>query len=336
MRIGITGEKGFIARNLALHIEKNGHEFVSIDDYTRDISKFYKQETGETCVYLNSSDEWYDIFQDLKLDVIVHNAAVVGTDVVLLNPQHALMTNINGTQNIIDAANKAGMLNVYLGTTVIYDTFLYQDIDILEDSRINPRTNYAVQKYAAEMLTRNNAKEWLVMRPLFAYGGEGDMNSLIAKTLYGVKNNLKQIDMFLNPTKIKDYMHVDDFCNAIMIAINSDVRNEHFNITARNPIVTKDIISIIEDVVNTNVNEVVKWHKNTDYLGNHRLSRDKFDRMFGKVDTISLKQGIQMSWKSIVRSNDDYNPIKHLNEAKEKNMSLEDKFPDASRLNWID
>jgi len=55
--------------------------------------------------------------------------------------------------------------------------------------------------------------------------------------------------------------------------------------------------------------------------------------MFGKVDIISLKQGIQMSWKSIIRSNDDYNPIKHLNEAKEKNMSLEDKFPDTSNLN---
>ena len=52
-------------------IQKNGHEFVSIDDYTKDISKFYKQETGETCVYLNSSNEWYDIFQDLKLDILI-------------------------------------------------------------------------------------------------------------------------------------------------------------------------------------------------------------------------------------------------------------------------
>ena len=42
--------------------------------------------------------------------------------------------------------------------------------NILEDSNIFPRTNYAVQKYAGEMLVRNNAKEWLVTRPLFAYG----------------------------------------------------------------------------------------------------------------------------------------------------------------------
>ena len=193
MRIGITGEKGFIATNLANEIIKQGHEFISLDnsDYAESMMEY--TDSGEVCVYRNCVERWTNLFKNTNLDCIIHNAAVVGTDVVALNPEHSINTNVWGTQNIIDAANNQNMLIVYTGTTVIYDTYKYQESDILEDSDVFPRTNYAIQKYAGEMLVRNNAKEWLVTRPLFAYGGVGDMNSLIAKSLFGIKNNIKNI-----------------------------------------------------------------------------------------------------------------------------------------------
>jgi len=327
MRIGITGEKGFIATNLATQIEKNNHTFVSIDNYTQNNSMYHKQETGETCVYLNDENDWYNLFTELKLDVIVHNAAVVGTDVVALNPNHAIMTNVLGTKNITTAANKAGILNVYIGTTVIYDTEKYQEEEITEESLINPKTDYAIQKYAAEMIVRNNSKEWLVMRPLFAYGGEGDMNSLISKSLYAIKNNIEEVDIFLNPSKIKDYMHVNDFCMSIIKAIDSEVRNEHFNVSAQNPYMTHEIISMIEEVTGHSLNKTIKWHEETDYLGNHRLTNKKYLDIIGYDFVSDLKEGIYNSWNSIKNANDTFNPLKHLQEAKEKNIDLTSHFP---------
>ena len=35
--------------------------------------------------------------------------------------------------------------------------------------------------------------------------------------------------MFLDPQKIKDYMHVEDFCNSVVRLIDSNIRNEDFN-----------------------------------------------------------------------------------------------------------
>jgi len=326
MKIGITGEKGFIATNLAKEIVNQGHDFMSFDN-SHAMSNMEYTETDEVCVYRNSVDDWVSLFKDCEIDVVIHNAAVVGTDVVALNPEHSMNTNILGTQTIVEAANKCDILVVYTGTTVIYDTYKYQESDILENSEIFPRTNYAVQKYAGEMLVRNNAKEWLVTRPLFAYGGVGDMNSLIAKSLYGIKNGIKNIDMFLSPEKIKDYMHVEDFCSNVVRLIDSNIRNEDFNITACNPYNTLEIVNMIEEVTGHSLENIVKWHPDTDYLGNHRLSNEKFIKFTGHSEARSLKEGIRQSWESIKNSGEDYNPLKYLNQANEKGVDLKKFFP---------
>ena len=328
MRIAITGEKGFIASNLANKINKFSHEFVSLDE-SKYSEGYETTESGEVCVYSNSIEKWSQLLSDLDVDVVIHNAAVVGTDVVALNPEHAISTNVLGTHIITEAANNTNTKIVYIGTTVIYDTYLYQENEIYEDSTIYPRTNYAVQKYAGEMTVKNNAKNWLVVRPLFAYGGEGDMNSLISKSLFCIHNNINNIDMFLNPEKIKDYMHVEDFCSSVMDLIVNDISYEDFNITAENPHNTLEIVSLIEEVTGRSLESVIKWHPETDYLGNHRLSNDKFLNVIGKSRTRSLKEGIRQSWESIKEMDkfNKFNPLKHLTEAKDKNIDLKMFFP---------
>ena len=326
MRIGITGEKGFIARNLAKQIEKYNHTFVSLDKsmYSQD---FTRTEEGEVCVYRNSINEWSQLISDLDLDVIVHNAAVVGTDVVALHPEHAISTNVLGTHVLTEAANNTNTTIVYIGTTVIYDTYQYQESDIFEDSKILPRTNYAIQKYAGEMTVKNNAKSWLVVRPLFAYGGEGDMNSLISKSLFCLKNKINSLDMFLNPEKIKDYMHVEDFCSSIMDLIINNILNDDFNITAENPHNTLEIVELIEEVTGFDLKSIIQWHPQTDYLGNHRLSNEKLVSTLGFSRTRNLKEGIKQSWQSIKDANSSFNPLKYLNQAEDQNIDLKQFFP---------
>lgn len=327
MRIAITGEKGFIARNLAKEIERQGHEFVSLDNSLWASKCMVYTESNEVCVHKNTIDAWEMLFKNLNLDVIVHNAALVGTDVVALNPFESISTNILGTKKITEAANRTNLLNVFMGTTVIYDTYEYQESEITESSKIYPRTDYAIQKYAGEMIVRNNADKWLVTRPLFAYGGIGDMNSLISKSLYAIKNEIKNVDMFLDPRKIKDYMHVEDFCYSVVKLINSDITNEDFNITAANPYNTLEITKMIEAVTGQPLDKYIKWYPETDYLGNHRLSNKKYQDHMGFTKSRFLKQGIKDAWDSINNNDTQFNPLKHLDEAKEKNIDLTSFFP---------
>jgi dTDP-D-glucose 4,6-dehydratase len=167
----------------------------------------------------------------------------------------------------------------------------------------------------------------MIVRPLFAYGGEGDMNSLIAKTIYAALNGKENIDMFLDPDKVKDYMHVSDFCKGVWACITEELWGSDWNIASENPYTTWEIVKIIEDVIRRDISNVIKWHPQTDYLGNHKLSSNKLKTMTNWKPQISLRAGIKMSYESIINSK-AYNPLSHLEEADNRNIDLTEFFPE--------
>tara|TARA_R100000008_G_scaffold70704_3_gene48384 strand:+ start:447 stop:1409 length:963 start_codon:yes stop_codon:yes gene_type:complete len=316
MRIFITGEEGFIAQNLPKSLLKLGSEAVTLNN---DMN----MRGTEVCVYNNTVEEWVNALRKHGVDLIIHNAAVVGTDVVALNPGESTLSNVTGTHTICRAAKRLKIPVCYIGTTVIYDTPNYQDDWITEESTKYPRTLYGIQKLAAENIVTTHCDKWLIVRPLFAYGGVGDMNSLIAKTFYSyLKNKHEKIDMFLDPAKYKDYMHVEDFCDAVAVACHGSVWNDDFNISAETPLETGAIIELMSDVAEFDLAGCVNWYPNTDYLGNHRLSSEKFRTEYGWKPNFTLSEGIQDAWKSIREGCSSYNPLKYLEQAKENNIDL--------------
>ena len=322
MRVFITGAAGFIGRNLPASFRKLGHSIVSDDR-----AKMQTTSKGEPCVHKNSQEQWINFFNDLEVDLVVHNAAVVGTDVVALNQKESTLTNVMGTHNICQAAKAVGIPVCYMGTSVIYDTPSYQNEAITETSNIEPSTFYGAQKLSGEYIVKSTVKDWLIMRPLFAYGGVGDMNSLIAKTFYACKNRKDHIDMFLDPKKCKDYMHVEDFCDAVALACSKGLWGNDYNVSAEEPINTWSIIDKMSGVCGQELEYMINWHPETDYLGNHILSSEKFRKKTGWTPKYTFDRGLIKSWRSILSAGDNYNPLLHLEEAQKKGIYLNQFFP---------
>ena len=321
MKVFITGEQGFIGRNLIERMQQyETMDFVT-GNLTADSQNMIYHKEGEPCVYLNDIGAWKEFFSKNNVDVVIHNAASVGTDVVALDPINSTSTNVAGTYNICRAAKELDIPVCYMGTTVIYDTKRYQDKKIEEISDRGPVTLYGCQKLCAEDIVKTQTSKWMIVRPLFAYGGVGDMNSLIAKSIYGGLNGKKDIDMFLDPTKIKDYMHVNDYCDAVLAAINQNMWYQDWNVAAETPLMTGEIVDMIQSVTGLDLESVIRWHPKTDYLGNHMLTSWKFRNVSGWSPKISMETGIRMSFESIIKSK-GYNPLRYLEEAKERNIDL--------------
>ena len=123
MRVLVTGEKGFIASNLRKSFLKHDIELITLNSDSGQVLVPGKPTSNnELCVYRNTARSWGLLFDLHKIDMVIHNAAVVGTDVVALDPNKATSTNVTGTYNIVQAANQVDIPVVYLGTTVIYNT----------------------------------------------------------------------------------------------------------------------------------------------------------------------------------------------------------------------
>ena len=322
MRVLVTGDRGFIAKNLPKSFEKLGSEVIHTEDNDTGIRK-----KAELCVHRNSSDEWRSVIERTNVDIVIHNAAIVGTDVVALNVQEATLTNVMGTYNLSRACNDTDVPICYLGTSVIYDTYNYQNEKITEQSKIRPNTYYGCLKLSGENIVRSETNDWIIIRPLFSYGGVGDMNSLMAKTFYAYKNGIDKVPMFLDPNKTKDYLHVEDFCDAVAIACSNRLSGTDFNIAAENPESVGEIVSMMSDICGKNLFDIIEWHPDTDYLGNHTMSSNKFKSKVNWKPKISLKEGIRMSWDSIKNTTSrSYNPLKYIQDAKSKNVDLSKFF----------
>jgi len=324
MKVLITGHRGFIASNLPHAFADLDHEVVSSES----LNLKHKLRTGEHCVYRNTEDEWAHELKYHGVDIVIHNAAAVGTDVVALNPGESTLSNVTGTYNICRAAEKAGAAVLFLGTTVVYNTDLYQHSWIAERSSHGPQTFYGSLKLAGEHIVKSHVSKWSIVRPLFCYGGVGDNNSLIAKSFYGAATGKQQIDMFLNPNKIKDYMRVEDFCDAVATVVDKELWNDDWNVAAETPETTGKIVEMMSKISSKDLKGVVKWHPGTDYLGNHRLSSQKFRDASGWTPKFDLYSGLEKSWSDIQHNlgSTDYNPLRYLEDAKVRGIDLKQFF----------
>ena len=324
MNIFITGEKGLIAQNIIKEAKEN---FPDINIITGAVDYLNMHKPGEPCVYQNSVNQWRFFFELNKVDVIIHNAAVVNTEVVGMNLERATRTNDEGTYKICMAAQKCDIPVCYMGTTVIYDAFKYQNEKITEKSSYGPHTLYGCQKLAAEYIVKSHAPKWMIIRPLFAYGGEGDMNSLIAKSIYACLNN-RTVPMRLNPSKYKDYMYVSDYANAVLTGITQHLWNDEWNIAAETPHETWKIIEMIENICMIDMKDTIIWKSESDYTGNHRLDSSKFRNATGWKPKVTLTEGIRMAYKTILAAR-EYNPLVYIEEAQQKNIDIGEFFNEA-------
>ena len=71
--------------------------------------------------------------------------------------------------------------------------------------------------------------------------------------------------------------------------------------------------------------DVLTWHPQTDYLGNHRLSSKKFRSASGWQPKISLEEGIRRTVQEIKES-ENYDPLIYLIEARQKGVDLTDFY----------
>ena len=116
MNIMVTGGAGFIGTNLIKRLLKDGHNVVSLDNY----STGKEENHQEGCEYVDADIRDvidFDYFMK-DVDVVYHLAALARIQTSLSEPRHHIINNFESTLNILDwSREKGGIPIVYAGSS---------------------------------------------------------------------------------------------------------------------------------------------------------------------------------------------------------------------------
>ncbi len=117
MRVLVTGGAGFIGSHLVDALLAQGHEVWALDDLsTGQLDNLHDASANPNFHFVEGSILDKATVSDLvaKVDEVYHLAAAVGVKFVLDNPLRSLLTNIRGTEEVLEAADLHGKKKVVL------------------------------------------------------------------------------------------------------------------------------------------------------------------------------------------------------------------------------
>ena len=253
MKLLVTGGLGFIGSNFIrkLLTENNDYEVINIDaelfgaDHKNlseiKNSKKYHFEKG------NITNKRFMEEQIAKCDAVINFAAESFVDRSINDANPFLVSNIRGAFTILDIITKQKKRMIQISTDEVFGSL--SDGTATEISKFNPSSPYAATKAAAELLVKSYSVTYdsdvIITRCTNNYGPRQFAEKLIPKTIILASQNRK-IPIYGKGMNIRDWIYVDDHCDAVLLALLNGKTGESYNISANNEI---DNITIVKKIL---------------------------------------------------------------------------------------
>ena len=244
----ITGGAGFIGSHIAEQLVISGHNVTIIDNLSNG-----KKENLDAIMnkikFINGDIRDFDLLKKTlkNIDGVFHQAALASVQESFLKEQEYNDVNVKGTENIFKLANEFGFKVVYASSSSIYGN--PEKIPIVENDQKNPINPYAVTKLDDEKLAIKYAKMGVKIIGLRYFNVFGEKQSstyagVIKKFVKKVRNNEAPM-INGDGQQTRDFVYVKDVVNANILAMNSNVDHEFFNIGTATTITILELANLI-------------------------------------------------------------------------------------------
>ena len=248
MKYAVTGGAGFIGSHLTKNLVERGNEVIVIDNLNTGKKQNVEKISKKIDFFEVDIRDFSAIENILKnVDGIFHEAALASVQDSFRIPDEFFDVNVNGTENIFKIAKKLGIKVVYASSSSVYGNPI--SIPIKENDGKNPFNPYAKTKLEDDKLAEKYARNGLKVIGLRYFNVFGSGQS---KEYAGViKLFLERIQQGLPPLingdglQVRDFVYVDDVVNANMLAMESNVNGEFFNIGTNSVVSVLDLATMI-------------------------------------------------------------------------------------------
>ncbi len=254
-KILITGGCGFIGSNfIRFLLSKSDYEVVNLDKLTYagnlenllDVQnnpryKFYR---GDICNYELVSH----IINKEKIDSIINFAAESHVDRSILSSQEFIRTNVTGTNVLLEITRQFELEKfLQISTDEVYGS-LGPEGKFTEETPLSPNSPYSASKASADLLVRAYHHTYnvpvLITRCSNNYGPYQFPEKLIPLMIINALNN-RPLPVYGDGLNIRDWIYVEDHCNAILKVFENGRLGEIYNIGAENEKPNIEIVKLI-------------------------------------------------------------------------------------------
>lgn len=259
MKILVTGGAGFIGANFVYHMLEThpGYKIVAYDLLTYAGNLETLKEAYENPDFKFIRGDIADrqavqkMFEEEKFDIVVNFAAESHVDRSIENPEIFLVTNVLGTQVLLDAARKFGVKRFHqVSTDEVYGDLPLERTDLFftEETPIHTSSPYSASKASADLLTlayfRTYKMPVTVSRCSNNYGPYHFPEKLIPLIISRALAD-QSLPVYGTGENVRDWLYVEDHCAAIDLIIHSGREGEVYNIGGHNEKTNIDVVRTI-------------------------------------------------------------------------------------------
>ena len=324
MKFLITGGAGFIGSNYLHYVTdkyKNNY-FVCLDALTyagnynnikdleeKDNYKFVKGDITDR-VFIDK------LFNDEKFDVVINFAAESHVDNSISNPEIFLITNIIGTEILMDASIKYNVKRYHqISTDEVYGDLPLDRKDLLfmEDTPLHTSSPYSTSKASADLLVmayyRTYGLSVTISRCSNNYGPYQFPEKLIPLTIMKALNNEK-IPVYGTGENVRDWIHVHDHNVGVDLIVRNGKVGEVYNLGGHAERHNIDIVKTILKQMGKSEDLITFVEDRKGHDLRYAIDSSKVEKELGWKSTYTFEDGIKETIDWYLNNQDWINNIK--------------------------
>jgi len=328
MKLLVTGGLGFIGSNFIKNILENytDYSIINLDDerYGSNHLSLTSLKNSNNYKFVKGNICDTELCKKLvsESDIVINFAAESHVDRSILNAKPFMDSNIIGVHNILEQIKLHKKRLIQISTDEVFGSLENESAN--EKFKLNSSSPYASSKASAELIINSYVKTYecdcIITRCTNNYGPHQFPEKLIPKTLLLAENNQK-IPIYGTGKNIRDWIHVNDHCNAIIDVLHKGKTGESYNISANNEIDNITIVKKILSLMNKSEEliEFVEDRPGHDFR--YSLDSSKIRNSLNWSSKINFDKGIQNTidwylqnpkwWKNIEKNTFNGTPWKN-------------------------
>jgi dTDP-glucose 4,6-dehydratase len=319
LRLLVTGGAGFIGSNYVRRLLDGtlpGATSVTVLDkltYAGNLNNLSVVERDSRFRFIKGDICDAKLVSELykEIDAVVHFAAESHVDRSISSSSEFVKTNILGTNTLVDCLREHKEIRfVSVSTDEVYGSI--SEGSWAEDFPLSPNSPYAASKAGADLLTLASTNTFGLNVSITRCGNNYGPYQFPEKLIPLFVTNLireKKVPVYGDGLNSREWVHVDDHCVGIHLALTKGRPGEVYNLGSKNDMTNLDLTKIILQAMSKDEDQIEYVTDRANHDFRYALNFNKATIELGYVEKVPFQTGIDSTIEWYVQNQSWWEPL---------------------------